>query len=357
MDIEDDYNLEQLIFRILDPKCSPVKPRDDIMLAPTSMMLAASISSATHTRPLRVLFDSGGAKTMINQRALPSECQPRYIGNQAPMRTTAGVFHPKSVVWIRGMRLPEFNKNIIIQEQKAFVFESECRYDVILGSDFLRMTGIDILYSTAMIEWMGIQVPMRAPFSQEDDMAIFDEYIVQMEDEFLSDDDEDWLDNYLTAPILDAKYSKADIDAVTEEQAHLSEAQKNDLHALLSKHEKLFNGELGLYPHKKVHLIVDPNAIPVHTRAYPVPHIHLETYKRELDHLCSIGVLTPQGASEWASPSFIIPKKDGRVRWLSDLRALNKVIKRKQYPLPIIMDILRKRLGYKFFTKLDISMQ
>ncbi len=46
----------------------------------------------------------------------------------------------------------------------------------------------------------------------------------------------------------------------------------------------------------------------------------------EFDHLVRIGVLAPQQEIEWASPSFIIPKKDGGVSWISNLHQLNKVI-------------------------------
>jgi hypothetical protein len=73
----------------------------------------------------------------------------------------------------------------------------------------------------------------------------------------------------------------------------------------------MFDGTLGVYPHKKLHIDIDPNAKPVHSRPYPVPQIHLKTFKTELNHLVRIGVLASQQESEWALPSFITPKKDG----------------------------------------------
>ena len=68
-------------------------------------------------------------------------------------------------------------------------------------------------------------------------------------------------------------------------------------------------------------------------------------------------MLSETGSNEWASPNFIILKKDERIRCVSDLSQLEKVVLRRQYPLPIINGILRKRNGYQYFTKLDILMQ
>jgi hypothetical protein len=91
----------------------------------------------------------------------------------------------------------------------------------------------------------------------------------------------------------------------------------------------MFDETLNFYPHKKVHIDIDPNAKPVHVMPYPVPRIHLKTFKKENNIVCQIN-----------NPG-----------------QLNKVIRPKQYPLPKITDILHKHSGYKFFAKLDNSMQ
>ena len=60
--------------------------------------------------------------------------------------------------------------------------------------------------------------------------------------------------------------------------------------------------------------------------------------------------------SEWGSPTFIVPKKDGRVRFISDFRHLNQMLNRKPYPLPPISDTLQQLEGFTYATSLDMNM-
>jgi hypothetical protein len=58
------------------------------------------------------------------------------------------------MVVMRNLRLPELDKNRNIEQHKALIFEADnCKYDVILGADFLTKTGIDVKHSTNTIEW------------------------------------------------------------------------------------------------------------------------------------------------------------------------------------------------------------
>jgi hypothetical protein len=61
------------------------------------------------------------------------------------VNTLAGSYQSSAMVVMCNLRLPEFDKNGNIEQQKALIFESNtCRYDVILGADFLNKTGIDV---------------------------------------------------------------------------------------------------------------------------------------------------------------------------------------------------------------------
>ena len=54
------------------------------------------------------------------------------------MTTVAGVYESGGEVLLQNIRLPEPEKSIIVNNQTALVFDIYCRYDVILGSDFLK---------------------------------------------------------------------------------------------------------------------------------------------------------------------------------------------------------------------------
>ncbi len=75
-----------------------------------------------------------------------------------------------------------------------------------------------------------------------------------------------------------------------------------------------------------------------------------------MERLCKLGVLERQPASEWALPSFIIPKKDRTVRFLSSFGEVKKRLVRKPFPTPKISTVLQELEGFTFATALDLNL-
>ncbi len=73
-----------------------------------------------------------------------------------------------------------------------------------------------------------------------------------------------------------------------------------------------------------------------------MPKVHKETIIKEVERLCELGVLERQSAFKWASPSFIIPKKDKTVCFLRDFWEVNKRLIRTPFPIPKISMALQE---------------
>jgi Reverse transcriptase (RNA-dependent DNA polymerase) len=155
-------------------------------------------------------------------------------------------------------------------------------------------------------------------------------------------------DKCLSSDILQSKYKPLNIRQIAQGQKQLTPSQCDELEEILLKFPKLFSGGLGKFNGEKIHLNLDPTIPSVASHAYAVP---------ELNCLIQEAVLEPGTRSAWIAGKFIIPKKDGRVRWVSNFCGLNKAIKQKVYPIPIISDVLCCWCGYKYLTKIDLSMQ
>eukprot|EP00804_Cyclotella_cryptica_P029391 CCRYP_013329-RA/>CCRYP_013329-RA protein AED:0.14 eAED:0.20 QI:0/0/0/1/0.5/0.33/3/0/844 len=156
--------------------------------------------------------------------------------------------------------------------------------------------------------------------------------------------------------ILDAKYEKADLRAIVKDNCtHLSVPEQTKLLELLQEFEELFSGKLD-WDCKPVSHQLKEGAQPYHGRPFPIPKKHVEITKREVQRLCDLGVLKWQDDSEWASPTFIIPKKDNTVWVVSDFREVKKRVVRKLFPIPKISTVLQELEGFTYATALDLNM-
>ena len=103
-----------------------------------------------------------------------------------------------------------------------------------------------------------------------------------------------------------------------------------------------------------MHFEVKKNAIPYHAKPFGIPKAYENLTKEECKRFSQDGIWTHTLDSVWAAPSFIVPKKTGDVRVVTDFRELNKWIIRKPYPIPKILDILQKMERFKYATAVDL---
>ena len=299
-------------------------------------------TSHLNSHPMNVAMlasmDSGSNFTLVHRSKLPPGCVPAQVPTQTA-QTAAGSFKFASVVRLEDAHLPEFSRSLRIEKMVAYVFDAPCRCDMIIGRNWLNPNEFDVKFSTKTMSWFGREAPMKHSTTPE----MF----------HINDDDFDTMDDPLSdlftgckhgvdkSNILPAKHEGVEsLDSVASAQDHSMPEQREKLLGAFQGHDKLFEGKLGCFPKRKIHLDLKPGSKPHHARPHPVLLKQTKLFQDEAAHLAKEGALAPCGATEHAHPTFVVPKKDNRVRWVSDFRVLNDMLVRKQFRIPRIQDVI-----------------
>ena len=289
---------------------------------------------------IKMLLDSGASSSIAHERLFQK--LNTYVDNSTVWNTMAGTLSTSK----RGslnIKMPEFNETATIKID-CHVTTNKSNYDIIIGRDTLRELGITLDFSNDTVTWNNATISMKPP-----NCNLTEHY-------FINDPSNVEEASDRMKRILDAKYEKANLNLLVRDATYLNKYEQDTLFKLLKKYESLFDGTLGKWIGRPYNVELREGALPYHAKPYPIPKSYEMTLKLELERLCRIGVLKKINHSEWAAPTFIIPKKDGTVRFISDFRELNKRIRRKPFPIPKIHDLLLKLEGFRYATSLDLNM-
>ena len=303
-------------------------------------------------RPIRALLDTGTTSSIILREFVQDGSVSRYKSGKTKWRTLGGTFKTQRKGRV-DFKFPELDNNTTItwtchvdDHNKS----DTTQYDMILGMDCMVELGIYINTADKVVQWNDIAIPLKAK-GQLDEVGLEALYDMSVETPILQQAEA------RQKRILDADYSKVDLEAYIEELKHLNKEERSLLQKVLSSHPTLFGGGLGQLNINPIHLELTDGAKPYHARrAFPIPQAYKATTKKEMDRLVSIGVLEKNSDSEWAAPTFIQPKKTGDVRVLTDFRRLNAMLRRKPHPLPKISELLQELEGFRYATAIDLSM-
>jgi hypothetical protein len=89
-------------------------------------------------------------------------------------------------------------------------------------------------------------------------------------------------------------------------------------------------------------------------KVYPMTLTEQTEMDAFLEEALATGLIR-QSKSPLGAPVFFIKKKDEKLRFIQDYRALNAITRKNRYPLPLIDDLIHRLKGAHYFTKLDIQ--
>lgn len=281
----------------------------ELPLVPRADVVIQVVSNQGKIKQLRGLFDTGWTKTVFLKDFL-EENNMKKSKNPIRYGTYGGSFVADCKARV-AFKFPEFDTHrkefyeVTVNKKNT---PKESPYDAIIRTDLMGKLGIDINFSEKTITWDGITIPLKdnGVYRKRNNVRHADQAVTQGREPAISQQKE------RSSKILDADYSAVDIKKTVDKMTHISPILRKQLNQSLKKFPTLFSVGLGkLNGVPKVYLETHDKAIPFHGKPYPIMKKYEKMTAKEIRRLCKIGVLQKVNNLEWASPTFIQPKKTG----------------------------------------------
>ena len=235
LDIEHTYALRRNTAR-----AKPVKQSHG-----TTEVILETILPNGVKRPMRGLLDTGSTKSIIL-----AEFAHNYVKSKTKTtETMAGRFLTKKIAQVM-FKIPELSHNRSIK-WSCHVDETtpkdKASYDIILGLDLINELGLKLDFKEQIITWDELHLEMKKKgVISESTMFNHLYQLTQSSPNLKTAEDRQ-------ATILDADYSKVEVDSFVETLSYLTASEKEQLGTTLKNHPILFGGGLGKLNIEPIH--------------------------------------------------------------------------------------------------------
>ncbi|XP_026433888.1 uncharacterized protein LOC113331395 [Papaver somniferum] len=124
---------------------------------------------------------------------------------------------------------------------------------------------------------------------------------------------------------------------------------------LLQEFQDIFEEPKQLPPTRNLdHTIpLKPNSTPTIQRPYKCPYTQKGVFEQLVKEMLNSGIIQPSH-SPFASPIFLVKKKDNTWRFCVDYRKLNDITVKEKFPIPVVKELLDELNRAMYFTKIDL---
>ena len=92
---------------------------------------------------------------------------------------------------------------------------------------------------------------------------------------------------------------------------------------LLHKYIDIIKGGLGKFPFPPLEIKTKDNLKPFNSKPYPIPQSQIPAVKKEIERMVQFNTIEECLDSPYISATFAIPKRNGLVQIVTDLRMIN----------------------------------